>query len=114
MVYIQAISQTASARTEHLHRLLLVKDLAWVYLCRMGVGSKKTKSSFFLVVNYVNKHVEYIDFRKIFKDSAVSAASPFKSSNSISAPTISYSYPRTITSKVLNYREAYDDCVTLT
>ena len=66
MVYIQAISQTSSANTEHLHRLLLVKDLAWFYLRRMGVGVKKPKSNFFLVVNYVNKHVEYINFRKIF------------------------------------------------
>ena len=46
--------------------------------------------------------------RKIFKDSAVSAASPFNSNN-LSAPTISYHYPRTIRSRVLNYIEAYDD-----
>ena len=109
MVYIQAISQTSSANTEHLHRLLLVKDLAWFYLRRMGVGVKKPKSNFFLVVNYVNKHVEYVNFRKIFNNTEVSAASPFKSGN-ISAPSISYHYPRTIRSKVLNYKEAYDDC----
>ena len=108
MVYIQAISQTSSANTEHLHRLLLVKDLAWFYLRRMGVGVKKPKSNFFLVVNYVNKHVEYINFRKIFSNSDVSAASPFKSDN-ISAPSISYHYPKTIRSKVLNYKEAYDN-----
>ena len=107
MVYIQAISQTSSANTEHLHRLLLVKDLAWFYLRRMGVGVKKPKSNFFLVVNYVNKHVEYINFRKIFSNSDVSAASPFKSDN-ISVPSISYHYPKTIRSKVLNYKEAYD------
>ena len=55
--------------------------IPWFYLCRMGIGSKKTKSSFFLVVNYVNKHVESINFRKIFKDSDVSVASPFNSVN---------------------------------
>ena len=85
-----------------------MKDLAWFYLCRMGLGSKKPKSPFFLVVKYVNKHVEYIDFKKIFKDSAVSVASPFKSNN-LSVPSVSYRYPRTIRSKVLNYKEAYDN-----
>ena len=30
-------------------------------------------------------------------------------SNNLSAPTISYHYPRTIRSRVLNYKEAYDD-----
>ena len=74
----------------------------------MGVGVKKPNSNFFLVVNYVNKHVEYINFRKIFSNTDVSAASPFKSDN-ISAPSISYHYPKTIRSKVLNYKEAYDE-----
>ena len=53
--------------------------------------------------------MESINFRKIFKDSAVSVASPFNSNN-LSAPTISYHYSFiTIRSRVLNYKEAYDD-----
>ena len=67
MVYIQAISMSYSANREQLHRCLLVKDLAWFYLQRMGVCIQKSKQTFFIVMDYVNKHAEYINFRKIFK-----------------------------------------------
>ena len=68
----------------------------------------KSKQTFFIVMDYVNKHAEYINFRKIFKIPDVLRASPFKSPN-LSKPTISYKYPGTIRSRVLNYKEAYDD-----
>ena len=66
------------------------------------------KSNSFIVVNYVNIFVEYIDFRKIFKMEQVTKAAPFKS-KSHQQPTLSYKYPPTIRSKVLNYKKVFNE-----
>ena len=113
LVYIKAISYinnfNSSITTYRFHKILLVKDLSWFYLTRMGLACKDSKkSNSFIVVNYVNKFVEYIDFRKIFKMEQVTKAAPFKS-KSHQQPTLSYKYPPTIRSKVLNYKKVYNE-----
>ena len=85
-----------------------MKDLSWFYLLRMGIAGKdKTKSNSIFVVDYVNKYIEYVNFRKVFTDIEVQEAAPF-SSKHFKCPTVSYKYPPTIRSKVLNYKEAYN------
>ena len=114
-VYIHAVSYlhefSNTITTAKFHKILFIKDLSWFYLTRMGLGSKpKSNCNTFLVVNYVNKFVEYIDFRKIFRIDSIKKAAPFNSKNHLQ-PTISYKYPPTIRSKVLNYRKAYEENV---
>ena len=65
-VYIKVISfiNDGIKDISRLHSCLLVKDLSWFYLIRMGACNRSnTKNSFFFVVNYVNKYVEHLDFR---------------------------------------------------
>ena len=106
LVFIKSIS-LINARVDDqasLHKFLLIKDFSWFYLLRMRGNIPDRKSDFFIVIDFVNKHVEHIDFRKIFKNSDVHQASPFRSNN-LSAPTISYKHPPTIRNKVLNYKD---------
>ena len=92
----------------HFHSCLLIKDLSWFYLQRMGVKIKKADSSHFCIIEYVNKFVEHINLKKIFTNPVVFDASPFKS-DKLSIPRVSLKYPHTIRSKVLNYREVYSN-----
>ena len=87
---------------------LLIKDLSWFYLSRMGIDKKKNSSPHFCVVNFVNKFVDQVNFKKIFDSPEVVKASPFKSLY-LSKPRIAFKYPSTIRSKVLNYREVYHE-----
>ena len=89
------------------HKILLVKDLSWFYLTRMGAGSKdKRNSNNYLVIDYTNKFVEYIDFRSIFRKNDICQVAPFKSKSHLQ-PSVSYKYPPTILAKVLNYKQTY-------
>ena len=109
LVYIKSISLLNDGIDSVLHRhfCLLVKDLSWFYLSRMGMSkSSKKRPSNYIVVKYVNKFVEYINFRKIFNNHEVQQAAPFKSTN-LSVPIISFKYTPTIRSTVLNYKQTY-------
>ena len=108
-VYIKAIALINDGLDSLLkyHLCLLVKDLCWFYLLRMGAQKEKVVSLHFCVVQYVNKFIEHVNFKKIFNSETVFNASPFTSCH-LSNPRISFEYPRTIKSKVLNYREVYN------
>ena len=87
---------------------LLIKDLSWFYLCRMGIIKQNNSSPHFCIVQFVNKFVDQVDFKKIFENPDVVSASPFKSQY-LSKPRIAFKYPISIRSKVLNYREVYQE-----
>ena len=109
LVYIKSISLLNDGIDNILprHFCLMVKDLSWFYLLRMGVSKSANKqSSNYVVVKYVNKFVEYVNFRKIFKNPEVLQAAPFKSTN-LSVPIISFKYTPTIRSTILNYKQTY-------
>ena len=86
---------------------LLLKDLSWFYLLRIKKSVKPKIHSNFMVVNYANKYVEYVNFNQIFMSKDILAISPFPN-NSLLQPTISYKYPNSIRSKILNYKDVYD------
>ena len=102
LVYIRAISginnfdNSNTMMKFHKILLVLVKDLSWFYLMRMGVCVKeKQKANSYFVINYVNKFVEYIDFEKIINNKNISKASFIKASfmKASLCPTISNKYP---------------------
>ena len=90
------------------HMCFLIKDLTWFYLKRMGTTTKKKNSGSFLVVQYCNKFVEYVNLSKIFKHKNVNNTFPHKSQY-FSIPTVSYKYGATIRSKVVNYHQTHLD-----
>ena len=55
-----------------------VKDMSWFYLSRMCKQRTKAKTSSFIVIDYCNKFVEFMNLKKIFGLPEVKKVSPFK------------------------------------
>lgn len=71
LVYIKSISviNTNLENVLDRHLCFYLKDLTWFYLMRMGISKVNNKQSRnFVIVKYANKFVEYVNFKKIFKE----------------------------------------------
>ena len=78
----------------------ILRDLC---LHRVQKSYVKKKSSDFLPVYYVNRLMDSIDINKILRKQNIVDLFPIKSD--AATPTISFSYGKTIRSKVVNYKE---------
>ena len=59
-----------------------------------------------MVVQYTNKYVEDINLNKILKDPDIMRSCPL--GGTAAAPTVSFKYPATIRSKIVNYRQTHE------
>ena len=107
LVYLSAVRRLSVNVSTHLRQILhVIKDIA-LYRCKK-VWSKKSrpKSNNFMVVQYTNKYVEDINLNKILKDPEIMRCCPL--GGTAASPTVSFKYPATIRSKIVNYRQTHE------
>ena len=72
-----------------------------------GTNKMRRNKSTFINIHFVNKGIEMVNLSRIFHLSEVKNALPFRSNKDrqMHIPTVSYTYPPPIRSKILNYKE---------
>ena len=83
--------------------MIIVKDICLFKLQRYYEQTKSNNVNF-LIINFSNRLIENVNFKSILKDPDVASLFPHTSKNMI-IPNISYSYTKTISSDIVNYRQ---------
>ena len=107
-VYLSAIKFLGSGIRDclRIQFLRVIKDIS-LFRCKcVWARAKPPKNSNFLVVNYENKFVEDLSINKILCNVNTMKLCPL--SRSAAMPTVSYKYPKTIRSSIVNYRQTHE------
>ena len=107
-VYLSAIKFLSSGirDTFRIQILRVIKDLSLFRCKAVWSRAKPAKNSNFLVVTYENKFVEDLGLNKLLKTPNIMNLCPL--SRSAATPTVSYKYPKTIRSSIVNYRQTHE------
>ena len=85
------------------------RDITFAKLKAMYYTKKPKSTRHFMVINFSNKLMNYINLHKIFNNNSVSNLFPTIDDNTFKKPTISFKYSKTIKSKITNYRQTIHD-----
>ena len=107
LVYLSAVKKLSQNVSLYQKQILhVVKDIS-LYRCRIVCSSKTTsKCTDFIVVQYTNKYIEDINLNRIIKDPDNVKLSPL--GGTAATPTVSFKYPNSIRSKIVNYRQTHE------
>ena len=107
-VYISAIKFLSSGNRDsfRIQILRVIKDLSLFRCKAVWSRAKPAKNSNFLIVSYENKFVEDLGLNKLLKTPSIMNLCPL--SRSAAMPTVSYKYPKTIRSSIVNYRQTHE------
>ena len=87
----------------------LSKDITFAKLKAMYTRSKQQSNRHFMVIEFSNKHMDSINFNRIFKNQHLANLFPAVEDTSMNSPIISFKYTQPIKSKITNYRQVIQE-----